>query len=232
MGSNYKMKRTMLKLFLIATTISVLLLFSGCLLEEGKSISLYTRVIVTATDNDTYDTEMGSYYEYQDEDINLDNTAIILVDTWAYHQNDGWSERLEDNLKNKIAPLLTLARKYGMTIIHAPTNHEISDIVAPIEGELVESNPDKLTKYLERNNISTLIYAGYASNMCLLTKPAGIFNMKYLGYDIILLRDCTIAFELPYTLENELSNQIAISIVELSKSRTSTLDDLRDALEQ
>ena len=217
---------------LLMVTVGSLVLFSGCSQEASESISLYTREMIASVDNTIYDTEMDSVYQYQYKDINLDNTAIVLIDIWAYHPNDGYAERMAVNIENKIVPLLDLARKHNMTIIHAPTSHEISNKASPIDGELVESYPDKLKRYLEQNNISTLIYAGYASNMCLLTKPAGMFNMARLGYNIILLRDCTIAFELPNTLESEFSNYIAISIMELSIGKTSTLDDLQNALER
>jgi len=54
--------------------------------------------------------------------------------------------------------------------------------------------------------------------------------MKHLGYKIILLRDCTIAFETPESLDGEWALKMAVNMVEFQWGCTSTLDDLREAL--
>ena len=86
-----------------------------------------------------------------------------------------------------------------------------------------------LDDYLKAHNITTLIYAGYASNWCVLHRPTGIIRMRELGYDIILLRDCTIAFEMPDSLDDEWANRVTINTIEHQWGETTTLDDLQTA---
>jgi hypothetical protein len=54
--------------------------------------------------------------------------------------------------------------------------------------------------------------------------------MKQLGYNIILIRDSTIAFETPETLDGEWANRVTINTVEHQYGSTTTLQDIEDAL--
>jgi nicotinamidase-related amidase len=132
-------------------------------------------------------------------------------------------------------PLLDLARAHNMTIIHASHGFNITEHCQPLPGELVtgEENDLYLTEnfdeYLQAHNITTLLYAGYRSNWCVLHRPTGIIKMSEQGYNVILIRDCTIAFETPETLEGEWANKASINMVEAQFGSTTTLDDLQNA---
>jgi hypothetical protein len=199
-------------------------------LSQGKEITLLTRTFVPAW-LDANTTEMNSTYNYTYRTLDLDNTALVLIDLWAY-SND---TRLNTNVRTKMAPLLELAREENMTIIHAPHDFTITEYCEPLPGELVTgtenglSDTDIFDEYLEGHNITTLLYAGYRSNWCLLHRPTGIIKMSELGYDVILVRDCTIAFETPETLDGEWANKAAVNMVESQFGSTTTLNDLQEA---
>jgi nicotinamidase-related amidase len=55
--------------------------------------------------------------------------------------------------------------------------------------------------------------------------------MSELGYNIVLIRDATLAFETPESLEGEWANVMAITMVEQLWGESTTIDDLRSALE-
>ena len=200
-------------------------------------INLKTRKFAPSLKEGIYDTEGDSTYIYRGQLLDLDKTALIIVDAWAYHPNDGWLKRARENMKSKLRPLLDLARYHNMTIVYAPNEGEIAEIAKPLQGEFLVDymNPiddtTELDDYLKAHNITTLLYAGYASNWCVLNRPTGIIRMRQLGYDIILVRDCTIAFEMPDTLDMETANSVTINLVENLWGETTTLEDLKAAFQ-
>jgi nicotinamidase-related amidase len=202
-----------------------------------RMFPLTTRIYLPAGDEGGYTTERDGKYSYPQWNLDLNKTALILIDVWADHPNDGWAERARENTRTKIVPLLELARKQGMIIIHAPNGGTINPDVCPQEGEIILDTAGIRTKdafheFLKAKGIDTLLYAGYASNWCLLNRISGIFWMAQLDYNIILVRDATIAFETPETLDGEWANKTVINMVESEWGRTTTVDDLRTAFER
>lgn len=208
--------------------------------ETGeKIVTLNTRTFRLAGDPDVYNTERDSTYSYETRKLDLNRTALMLIDVWQKDgPNDGLGERVMKNMESKIAPLLQLARKHHMTVIHAPHNGQIAQLAKPLPNEFVVDSHNliddtvELDRYLRAHNIKTLIYAGYASNECVLYRPTGIIKMKELGYSIILLRDCTTAIETPESLDGEWANRMAINTVERQFGATTILEDLKAALGQ
>lgn len=203
-----------------------------------RIVPLNTRTFRVAGDPDVYDTERHSSYNYETRTLDLNRTALLLIDVRQDNPNDGWMERARENMESKIAPLLQLARKHGITVIHAPHYGQIAQLAKPLPDEFVVDSHNliddtvELDRYLRAHNIKTLIYAGYASNECILYRPTGIIKMKELGYSIILLRDCTIAVETPESLDDEWANRMAINTIEMQFGATATLEDLKAALGQ
>lgn len=165
------------------------------------------------------------------QQLDLEKMALILIDVWSWHNNGVFRRRMASHVKQKTVPLVELARRHNMIIVHCP--HEfpngIADGCTPIPGERVIHTGRELHKYLVECSVKNLLYAGYAVNMCIINRPEGIPNMKPLGYNIILLRDCTIAFE---ETPESLTYHEAISKIEANWGSTSTLDDLKEALEE
>jgi nicotinamidase-related amidase len=134
--------------------------------------------------------------------------ALVIIDAWEHHPNEGYLWRAKNNMRTKLLPLLTLARRNKLPIIHASHEKEIAKIVKPIRGEFViditgDKASDKMKAILDKEGIHTLLYAGYATDICVLTRAKGIKNMHKSGYRIILVRDATIAFENAETLSGE-----------------------------
>ena len=198
-----------------------------------KYIVLQTRSFGAALDKENYDDELDSKHLLHERIIDLNKTALILIDVWADHPNDGWLERAKKHTVAKIAPLLQLARNNRMIIIHAPHGQEIAKAVKPLPDEIIldaaHSTTMEFDNFLKENGLETLIYAGYSSNWCVLHRPVGIINMRQRGYNIILLRDCTIGFETPETLNGEWANEVTINIIEYQWGMTATIDDLKRA---
>lgn len=54
-------------------------------------------------------------------DLPVAETALVLVDCWNNHHNDGWKNRAVQVMKDKIVPVLAAARQKGLTICHCPS---------------------------------------------------------------------------------------------------------------
>lgn len=168
--------------------------------------------------------------------LNLKNTVLIIMNTnnGQVQCNIGFHRRMGENIDSKILPLIDLSRKYGMKIIYMSGSERISSTIKPNNDELVLSHETdefpQLIEYIMDNNISTILYAGYILNKNMLVKEAGIINMQKLGYDVILIRDCTISFETRDTLSGEWTKKVVVSLIEYLWGSSTTLNDLQNAL--
>ena len=52
--------------------------------------------------------------------VELDRTALILVDMWDRHYVKSYSERAQEILRTSVVPVLEAARSVGMCIVHTP----------------------------------------------------------------------------------------------------------------
>ncbi len=82
------------------------------------------------------------------------------------------------------------------------------------EDEFVIATGQQLHELLEERKILHLIFAGFATNWCVLGRDYGIRSMSRYGYNIILLRDATTGVEFPDTYDNLFTTEIAIREVE------------------
>jgi len=161
------------------------------------------------------DTELDGYYKLTTLHIPVNEIALILIDVWADNPMSSFQERVDVNIKDYIVPLLDFCRDAGIKIIHAPhlqvkhkskPRYTIHEAVFR-EGEKIlgikESTSDALTEYLKREGFTTILYAGYAVNLCVPFRPVGMFNMRNKRFKLILVRDCTLAIETKVTFANE-----------------------------
>jgi len=57
------------------------------------------------------------------------------------------------------------------------------------EGDFISEDTQELYNLCRERDISTLLYMGVASNMCILNRPTGIIEMTRAGLDCIVVRD-------------------------------------------
>lgn len=195
-------------------------------------LELPVRRFQPSVKGEDYDTERDGFYEFQALNLRADEIALILIDVWAYHPNDGLMARQEENVRNKIVPLLQAARDLGITVVHAPHGNPIHSQVRPVDGEIVLNEYDYIAVFntLRNRGIKTLIYAGYASNMCVLVRPIGIIQAKGQNFDVILVRGATIAVEAPESLDGEWAHKMSVLFVELNFGYSTTVNEFQRAV--
>lgn len=178
---------------------------------------------------------------YVDGVVNFEpaTSALLLIDVWAHHPNEGWMARADQNIREFLAPAVEAARNSGLTIIHAPTNQAVHPVVGVKEGEYVIDSSNgvddgiEVQELFQRLGVRTAFLAGYATNLCLTFKPAGgyyVWLREGARVRMILLEDSTIAFEMPDTLEQELSRKVFTSLYKMFAGGTATNESLFRAL--
>jgi nicotinamidase-related amidase len=173
---------------------------SQCLAD----VTVKTRFMAWSADRKAYDTENDSRFGYRYLTFNLEETALVLLDVWDSAWNDGLGKRIDENVRTKLKPALDHARALGMHVIHVPHleqatelyGYKIHPLAAPLSNEAVlDGDRSKFDEFLKARGIKVLIYAGYASNICLLDRDVGPLFLKPLGYHTLLLRDASLAVE-------------------------------------
>jgi nicotinamidase-related amidase len=103
--------------------------------------------------------------------------------------------------------------------------------IEPVQGDLVVATGDQLHALLSRKRILHLLYAGFATNMCVPNKDYGMRAMISQGYHAVLLRDTTTAVESHETYKTELLKTTAITNTETGRGFSATCDTVREAFE-
>jgi nicotinamidase-related amidase len=92
------------------------------------------------------------------------------------------------------------------------------DIVAPKPKDYVIASGAQLHRLLKDKKILHLLYLGFATNDCVLHKDYGVRAMGGRGYNIILLRDCTMGIENALSLAAFGDTRGAMHYIELHHS--------------
>jgi nicotinamidase-related amidase len=86
--------------------------------------------------------------------------------------------------------------------------------IAPQMEDAVVATGEELHRLLSERQILFLLYAGFATNICVLYRDYGVHAMGARGYLPILLRDCTTGIENRDTLADFTTTRLAIQEIE------------------
>ena len=90
----------------------------------------------------------------------------------------------------------------------------VHDSIAPEPDDHVVATGDELHELLAEHHVLFPLYAGFATNICVMHRDYGVLAIGARGYLPILLRDCTIGIESADTLDGQLTTRTAIHDVE------------------
>jgi nicotinamidase-related amidase len=130
----------------------------------------------------------------------------------------GWRKQMEDRFHGKDYP--TQSPLAGM---------DRAKIVFPLPGEPFVFQTAQLDRALRRRGIENLIYAGFATDMCVLRAPGGIEPMAPREYRLFLMRDATIGVECPDLFAERVATRWAIRYFETHFGDTLCCQDFVDA---
>jgi nicotinamidase-related amidase len=116
---------------------------------------------------------------------------------------------------------------------------DFPDALKPLVTEPVTMASEELDYVLKQHGIRTLIYVGYATDMCLMNYTGGLSDMRTkFGYNTIVLRDATLATELtigengaPRPDDGVKKTSESLQLIERKFGGTATTSDFIAALE-
>jgi len=82
------------------------------------------------------------------------------------------------------------------------------------DGEFVVATGEQLHVLLAERGILHVVYAGFATNWCILNRDYGMRAMAGRGYNLVLLREATAGVEFPDTVAEGLATEMAVREVE------------------
>jgi len=102
---------------------------------------------------------------------------------------------------------------------------DMSAAIEVREEDFVIATGEQLHDLARQRGIVHLIYAGFATNWCILNRDYGMRAISRRGYNMILLRDATMGVEYPDTVDECFATEIAIREVETQIGFTASNED-------
>lgn len=87
--------------------------------------------------------------------------------------------------------------------------------VQPVGSEPVVASGEELHRYCKKEGILFLLFAGFNTNACILSRDYGTIQMSNRGYQVVLVRDCTTGMESAETQPTLAQTQGAILLLEM-----------------
>ena len=103
-----------------------------------------------------------------------------------------------------------------------PEAETIAEPIEPHPDDMVVATGAQLHRLLTHRRILHLLYAGFATNSCVILRDYGMIAMLRRGYNAILVRDCTAAIENSTTIAAEEMATYAIRDIERSAASTTS----------
>ena len=85
---------------------------------------------------------------------------------------------------------------------------------------------EELHRYCKQQGILFLLYAGFNTNACILSRDYGTLQMSNRGYEVILIRDCTTGMESRYTQASLGQTTGAVLLLEMFGQYSITSDEM------
>ena len=141
-------------------------------------------------------------------------TAIVVMDPWidmaSKHLNDYFGRIAE----SRVVPLVNKGLQRGHRVIVLTNDPSIkyNTKIHPELAALVEAgqatllyhqdlDDDQFAEYLRKDGINTLIYTGFASNMCVIGRRMGMIPMVQQGFKTYFVPEASAAVETEGTWE-------------------------------
>jgi nicotinamidase-related amidase len=166
-------------------------------------------LLPTMIDGKRYFLPRQSTYAYR-RTLSLRRTALIVMDPWE----DAGSEQLTRHFRaiqqHGLQKLIVKSIDLGLPVIvltNAPrADADYGSAVAPEIRLFADhgavkivfhetAGPDAFTSWLKSMKIDTLIYSGFASNVCVIGRELGMISMQQRGFRLFFVPDASAAVE-------------------------------------
>ncbi|MEX2232873.1 MAG: isochorismatase family protein [Cyclobacteriaceae bacterium] len=100
--------------------------------------------------------------------------------------------------------------------------------VRPLANEAVVASGEELHRYCKKEGILFLLFAGFNTNACILSRDYGTIQMSNRGYQVVLIRDCTTGMESEQTQATLAQTNNAILLLEMFGQYSVASDEIID----
>ncbi len=110
-----------------------------------------------------------------------------------------------------------------------PDDLHISPHLAPAGDDIVLSTGEGLHALCRERRIRHLVYAGFATNICVLFRDYGVRAMGQMGYNILFIRDATTGVEASETVGDLGATRAAVFFIETKVGVSTTAEAFVEA---
>lgn len=156
-------------------------------------------------------------------------TALIVMDPWADSGSSFLNKYYEPIIRNKLMPLVHKAIQLNIPVFvltndpkRNPTDYA-SHVFPELQklanrGDLMilyhqDFDDRQFSKYLTANSIDTLIYSGFASNMCVIGRRMGMIPMQLQGFRLFFVPEASAAVEFGDSWKTGAAHRAATSFI-------------------
>jgi len=149
--------------------------------------------------------------------FNTNKTALIVMDPWEDSGASFLNDSYEPVIKRKLIPLINKSINLGIPVIvltNSPLESaDYGNKVAPEIESLAKqgklqivyhqsTDSKRFSEWLRGMGIDTLIYSGFASNMCVIGRDLGMIPMQIKGFRLFFVPEASAAVEFKDSWEN------------------------------
>ena len=159
--------------------------------------------------------------------VHPSKTVIVIMDPWVDMASTHLNEYYGQIVEFRIIPLVEKALERGHSIIvltNDPDTVGYNTNIHPKLAALASTgiinilyhqnfDDEQFSTYLHRQGIDTLIYTGFASNMCVIGRKMGMIPMSHLGFRLFFVPQASAAVEYPDTWDNQSIHQATTKII-------------------
>lgn len=103
--------------------------------------------------------------------------------------------------------------------------------IVPVGRETVVASGEELHRYCKQKGILFLLYAGFNTNACILSRDYGTIQMSNRGYQVVMVRDCTTGMESKDTQPTLSQTNGAILLLEMFGQYSITSNEVINGLQ-
>lgn len=174
--------------------------------------------------------------------INSVSSALVVMDPWEDAGSEFLNEYYTPIYRRSILPLVKQALDLSITVIvltNDPKKNyaDYGGAVYPELHDMAEQkkinilfhqdfDDDTFAKLLRKNSIDTLIYSGFASNMCVIGRPMGMIHMLTHGFRLLFVPEASAAVEFKDSWRTGAAHKATTAIISSWIAEIIALDDL------
>jgi len=148
-------------------------------------------------------------YSFQ-RTILSDKTALVVMDPWADSGADLLNRYFAPVFRSKVLPLVRKSIELGIRVLVLTNNPKITaDYSSEVFPELQaladggrlkilyhqDFDDQRFADYLRAMSVDTLIYSGFASNLCVIGRSTGMIPMQSKGFKLFFVPEASAAVE-------------------------------------